>query len=103
MVCPLQKNSEKGVGIWVLRLDIVYGIQNKIENIILCLHQSIEEKCFITKKRKVIGEILKKLWECKGMNIPKTEVCPDYVRMLVKISPSASSFVGYLKWKSSTM
>ena len=58
MVCPLQKNSEKGVGIWVLRLDIVYGIQNKIENIILCLHQSIE--VFGSEKRKATGEILRK-------------------------------------------
>ena len=29
---------------------MVYGIENEIANIILCLYQSIAEKCFITKK-----------------------------------------------------
>lgn len=29
-----------------------FDIQNAIANIILCLPQSIEEKCFITKKGK---------------------------------------------------
>ena len=35
---------------WGLQIYIVYGIENGIANIILCLHQSIEEKYFITKK-----------------------------------------------------
>ncbi|HIT86852.1 MAG TPA: transposase [Candidatus Coprocola pullicola] len=33
---------------------------------------------------KAIGKIL---FECKAMNIPKTEVCSNYVHMLVKIPP----------------
>ena len=39
------------------------------------------------------------------MNILKAEVCPDHVHMLVEIPPkmSVSSFMGYLKGKSSTM
>ncbi len=39
------------------------------------------------------------------MNILKAEVCPDHVHMLVEIPPkmSVSSFIGYLKGKSSTM
>ena len=39
------------------------------------------------------------------MNIITAEVCPDYVHMFVEIPPklSISSFVGYLKGKSSVM
>ncbi len=39
------------------------------------------------------------------MNILKAEVCPDHVHMMVEIPPkmSVSSFMGYLKGKSSTM
>ena len=39
------------------------------------------------------------------MNILKAEVCPDHVHMLVEIPPkySVSSFMGYLKGKSSLM
>ena len=39
------------------------------------------------------------------MNILKAEVCPDHVHMLVEIprKMSVSSFMGYLKGKSSTM
>ena len=39
------------------------------------------------------------------MNILKAEVCPDHVHMLVEIPPkmSVSSFMRYLKGKSSTM
>ena len=39
------------------------------------------------------------------MKIIEAEVCPDHVHMLVEIPPkySVSSFMGYLKGKSSTM
>ena len=39
------------------------------------------------------------------MNILKVEVCPDHVHILVEIprKMSVSSFMGYLKGKSSTM
>ena len=62
-------------------------------------------KVFYYQKRKVIGEILRKLCEWKGVNILKAEVCPDHVHMLVEIPPkmSVSSFMRYLKGKSSTM
>ena len=41
----------------------------------------------------------------KGVKIIEAEVCPDHVHMLVEIPPkySVSSFMGYLKGKSSTM
>ena len=55
--------------------------------------------------RKDIGEILRKLCEQKGVEIIEAEACPDHIHMLVKIPPklSISSFMGYLKGKSSLM
>ena len=62
-------------------------------------------KVFYGQKRKEIGEILRKLCEWKKVNIIEAEVCPDHIHMLVKIPPkySVSSFMGYLKRKSSLM
>ena len=52
-----------------------------------------------------MGKILRQLCEWKGVKIIEAEVCPDHVHMLVEIAPkmSVSSFMGYLKGKSSTM
>lgn len=52
-----------------------------------------------------IGDILRKLCEWKGVEILEAEACPDHIHMLVKIPPkiSVSSFMGYLKGKSSLM
>ena len=60
--------------------------------------------CYGEKKRYV-GEILRKLCEWKGVNIIEAECCPDHIHMLVEIPPklSVSSFMGYLKGKSSLM
>ena len=62
-------------------------------------------KVFYGQKRKEIGEILRKLCEWKKVNIIEAEVCPDHIHMLVEIPPkySVSSFMGYLKGKSSLM
>lgn len=48
---------------------------------------------------------MRQLCEWKGVKIVRAEVCPDHARMLVEIPPklSVSSFMGYLKGKSSTM
>ena len=48
---------------------------------------------------------MRQLCEWKGVNIIEAEICPDHVHMLVEIPPklSVSSFMGYLKGKSSTM
>lgn len=48
---------------------------------------------------------MRQLCEWKGVKIVRAEVCPDHVHMLVEIRPklSVSSFMGYLKGKSSTM
>lgn len=62
-------------------------------------------KVFYKEKRAAIGKILRQLCEWKGVKIVEAEVCPDHTHMLVEIPPkiSASSFMGYLKGKSSTM
>ena len=56
-------------------------------------------------KRREVGEILRTLCEWKKVKIVEAEVCPDHVHMLVEIPPkiSVSSFMGYLKGKSSLM
>ena len=60
---------------------------------------------FYKNKKIAIGKILRELCEWKGVNIVEAETCPDHIHMLVEIPPkfSVSSFMGYLKGKSSTM
>ena len=62
-------------------------------------------KVFYEEKRVAVGKILRQLCEWKGVKIIEAEVCPDHVHMLVEIPPkiSVSTFMGYLKGKSSTM
>ena len=62
-------------------------------------------KVFYGEKRREIGKILRQLCEWKKVKIVEAEVCPDHVHMLLEIPPkiSVSSFVGYLKGKSSLM
>ena len=57
------------------------------------------------KLRKDIGSYLRRLCEYKGVEIVEANACPDHIHMLVKIPPklSISSFMGYLKGKSSLM
>ena len=52
-----------------------------------------------------IGKILRKLCEQRGIEIIEAELCPDHVYMLISIPPkvSISSFMGYLKGKSTLM
>lgn len=62
-------------------------------------------KVFYGEKRAEIGKILRELCNWKKVNIINAEVCPDPVHMLVEIPPkySVSSFMGFLKGKSSIM
>ncbi len=62
-------------------------------------------KVFYGEKRAEIREILRQLCQWKGVEIIEGEVCPDHIHMLVSIPPkiSVSSFMGYLKGKSSLM
>ena len=57
------------------------------------------------EKGREIGAILRELCKWKGVNIVEAEICKDHVHMLLEIPPkmSESSFVGYLKGKSSLM
>ena len=52
-----------------------------------------------------VGTILRKLCERKGVEIITASACIDHVHMVVSIPPkiSVSSFMGYLKGKSSLM
>ena len=62
-------------------------------------------KVFYGEKRLEIGAILRELCSWKGVNIIESEVCIDHVHMLIEIPPkiSLSSFMGFLKGKSSIM
>ena len=55
--------------------------------------------------KKDIASILSALCKRKGVKILEAEVCKDHIHMLVEIPPSlsVSSFVGYLKGKSTLM
>ena len=57
------------------------------------------------KYKQSIGEILRELCERKGVEIIEANACREHVHMLVSIPPklSVSSFIGYLKGKSSLM
>ena len=63
------------------------------------------KKVFYNKKREDIREIIKTLCTWKGVDIIEGEICPDHIHLLLSIPPkiSVSSFMGYLKGKSSLM
>ena len=62
-------------------------------------------KAFYGARRLEIGAILRQLCQWKGVNIIEAEACEDHIHMLVEIPPkmAVSSFMGYLKGKSSLM
>ena len=62
-------------------------------------------KAFYGSNRLEIGAILRELCRWKEVIIIEAEVCPDHVHMFVEIPPklSISTFMGYLKGKSSVM
>lgn len=57
------------------------------------------------EQKAEIGKILRQLCEWKGVNIIEDNACPDHIHMLVEIPHKmiVSSFVGFLKGKSSLM
>ena len=57
------------------------------------------------KYKAEIGKILRTICIRHGVEIIKANACPDHIHMLVTIPPhlSVSSFMGYLKSKSSLM
>ena len=52
--------------------------------------------------RREIGMILRELCKRKDVEVINAEACPDHIHMYVSIPPklSVSSFMGYLKGKS---
>ena len=62
-------------------------------------------KVFFGTKRLEVGRILRQLCEWKKVTIIEAEVCSDHIHMLLDIPPkvAVSSFMGYLKGKSSLM
>ena len=62
-------------------------------------------KIIYNQIRDDVGQILRRLCECKGVEIIGGHLMPDHVHMLVSIPPkcSVSSVMGCLKGKSSLM
>ena len=62
-------------------------------------------KLIYNKYREDLREILKMLCDWKGVEILEGHLMPDHIHMLVSIPPkiSVSSFMGYLKGKSSLL
>ena len=62
-------------------------------------------KVFYGQRRYDIGQILRELCRWKNVNLLEAEACPDHIHMLIEIPPkiSVSSFMGFLKGKSSLM
>ena len=60
-------------------------------------------KVFYNARRLDIINILKDLCSYKGVTIVEGEACPDHIHILLEIPPkfAISSFMGYLKGKSS--
>ena len=77
---------------WNCKYHIVFAPKNR-------------RKVFYEEKRLEIGKILRELCKWKGVTIINAEVCRDHIHMLIEIPPkmSVSSFMGYLKGKSSLM
>ena len=65
----------------------------------------LRRKVFYGEKKREIGKILRMLCEWKGVKIVEAQLCSDHIHMLVEIPPkfAVSSFVGYLKGKSTTL
>ena len=64
-----------------------------------------QRQVFFKEKREDIRDIFKTLCSWKSVEIIEGEICPDHVHLLLAIPPkiSVSSFIGYLKGKSSLM
>jgi len=62
-------------------------------------------KVFFGQKRFEIGGVIRELCRWKGVELLSAEACPDHIHILVAIPPkmSVSSFMGFLKGKSSLM
>lgn len=62
-------------------------------------------KVIYNQIRSDLGEIFRKLFQCRGVEIIEGHLMPDHVHMLLAIPPkySVASVMGYLKGKSPLM
>ncbi len=69
------------------------------------VHTKYRRQAIYGKLKNDIGLILRKLCENKGVEILEATACIDHIHMVLMIPPkmSISSFMGYLKGKSSLM
>ena len=86
-----QDNNSLGHTTWNCKYHIVFA-------------KKYRRQIIYGKYKASIGQIFL-LCERKGIEIHEAEACPDHIHMLVSIPPklSISSFMGYLKGKSSLM
>ena len=77
---------------WNCKYHIVFAPKNR-------------RKIIYGELKKEIGKILRELCQWKDVKIVEAELCPDHIHMRVEIPPkmSVSSFVGFLKGKSSLL
>ena len=92
MAQPKNDNNTLAHTMWNCKYHIVFAPKYR-------------RKVFYGEKRAEIREILRQLCQWKGVEIIEGEVCPDHIHLLLSIPPkiSVSSFMGYLKGKSSLM
>ena len=92
MAQPNNDNNTLAHTTWNCKYHIVFALKYR-------------RKVFYGEKRTEIREILRQLCQWKGVEIIEGEVCPDHIHLLLSIPPkiSVSSFMGYLKGKSSLM
>lgn len=90
-ITSMDKNSLSHTK-WECKYHIVFAVK-------------FRRKAIYGKIREDIGKILRELCNHKGVEIISAEACPDHIHMLVSIPPkmSISSFMGYLKGKSTLM
>ena len=107
MVCQPKSKIKGGFILWEEKNDDESSLSHTRWN---CQYHIVftpkyRRKAIYKKLRRDIGVYLRRLCDYKGVEIVEAQACPDHIHMLVKIPPkiSVSSFMGYLKGKSSLM
>lgn len=92
MIAVAQKANSLAHTKWLCKYHIVFTPKYR-------------RKAIHSQYRKDLGEILRRLCMWKGAGIIEGHLMPDHVHMPVSIPPklSVSSFMGYLKGKSSLL
>ena len=90
--CQVNDNNSLAHTTWNCKYHIVFAPKYR-------------RKVLLQENRVEMGKILRELCDWKGIKIIEAEICPDHVHMFVEIPPkmSVSSFMGYLKGKSSVI